>query len=104
MAIGRILLTVNTENGFGNRRIIRALEIQGLSHYLSFSENKIVHLYGNDPLPEWVANLDLNTTFVKHTTSNLLGKNLQENKQSHSFILLRDWTTESKKLILSSPE
>jgi hypothetical protein len=53
---------------------LTALEMQGLSHYLSLSENKIVHLFGNDVLPEWVKNLDLNVKFVRHTTNSLFGE------------------------------
>lgn len=90
---------------------LTALEMQGLSHYLSFSENKIVHLYGNDVLSEWVANLALNVNFVRHTSNGLLGKSLEENeiesnknKRSHSFTTARDWGNDSEKLILSIPE
>lgn len=83
---------------------LTALEMQGLSHYLSLSENKIVHLFGNDVLPEWIVNLDLNVKFVRHTTNSLFSKNSQENKQLHSFTIERDWDNDSRKLILSSPE
>lgn len=90
---------------------ITALEIQGLSHYLSLAENKIVHLYGNDVIPEWVTNLSLNTNFVRHTTNSLLGKSEEENKiesnknsRLHSFTTERNWDNESEKLIISTPE
>ena len=90
---------------------LSSLEMQGLSHYLSFSENKIVHLYGNDLIPEWVANLDLNVNFVRHTTNSLFGKSLEKNeigsnkkKRTHSFTIERDWDNSSEKLILSSPD
>lgn len=83
---------------------LTALEMQGLSHYLSLSENKIVHLFGNDVLPEWVTNLDLNVKFVRHTTNSLFTKNPEENKQLHPFTLERDWDNDNRKLIISSPE
>jgi hypothetical protein len=83
---------------------LTALEMQGLSHYLSLSENKIVHLFGNDVLPEWVTNLDLNVKFVRHTTNSLFTKNPEENKQLHPFTSERDWDNDNRKLILSSPE
>lgn len=83
---------------------LTALEIQGLSHYLSLSENKIVHLFGNNVLPEWVVNLDLNVKFVRHTTNSLFAKKSEENKQLHPFTSERDWDNDNRKLILSSPE
>lgn len=83
---------------------LTALEMQGLSHYLSLSENKIVHLFGNDVLPAWVKNLDLNVKFVRHTTNSLFPKSPEEKKQIHLFTLERDWDNENRKLILSSPE
>lgn len=83
---------------------LTALEIQGLSHYLSLSENKTVHLYGNDILPEWVMHLTLNINFVRHTTNNLFGKNIEENNQSHPFTLEREWNNDNRKLIIAAPE
>jgi len=83
---------------------LTALEMQGLSHYLSLSENKIVHLFGNDVLPEWVVNLDLNVKFVRHTTNSLFPKHLKESKQLYPFTIERDWDNDNRKLILSSPE
>lgn len=83
---------------------LTALEMQGLSHYLSLSDNKIVHLFGNAVLPEWVTNLDLNVKFVRHTTNSLFAKNPAENKQPHPFTIGRDWDNDGRKLILSSPE
>ena len=82
---------------------LTALEIQGLSHYLSLSENKIVHLFGNDVLPEWVTNLDLNVKFVRHTTNSLFVENSEENKQFHPFLSESDWDS-NRKLILSTTE
>jgi len=83
---------------------ITALEMQGLSHYLSLSENKIVHLYGNEVLPQWLENLDLNVKFVRHTTNSLFPKNSEERKKLHPFTVERDWDNDNRKLILSSPE
>ena len=82
---------------------LTALEMQGLSHYLSLSENKIVHLFGNDVLPEWVINLDLNVKFVRHTTNSLFVENSEENKQFHQFTSESDWDG-NRKLILSTTE
>jgi hypothetical protein len=81
---------------------LTALEMQGLSHYLLLSENKIVHLFGNDVLPEWVTNLDLNVKFVRHTINSLFVEN-SENKQFHQFTSESDWDG-NRKLILSKTE
>jgi len=83
---------------------ITALEMQGLSHYLSLSENKIVHLYGNEVLPQWLENLDLNVKFVRHTTNSLFVAKIEENKQLHPFTSEKDWDNDKRKLIISSPE
>ncbi|MGQ7945091.1 type IV toxin-antitoxin system AbiEi family antitoxin domain-containing protein [Flavobacterium sp. WC2509] len=80
---------------------LTALEMQGLSHYLSLSENKIVYLFGNDLIPEWVKNLDMNVKFVRHTSNNLFTKQDQE---MHQFTLKRDWDNDDRKVIISSPE
>jgi hypothetical protein len=83
---------------------LTALEMQGLSHYLSLSENKIVYLFGNDLIPEWVTNLDLNVKFVRHTTNSLFSKQYNEQEKLHPFTLKREWDNDSRKLIISSPE
>ena len=83
---------------------LTALEMQGLSHYLSLSDNKIVHLFGNDILPKWVINLDLNVKFVRHTNNSLFAKNSEENRRFQPFTSERDWDNDNRKLILSTPE
>ena len=80
---------------------LTALEMQGLSHYLSLSENKIVYLFGNDLIPEWVKSLHLNVKFVRHTSNNLFPK---QEKEMPPFTLKRDWDDENRQLIISSPE
>ncbi|HWS59532.1 MAG TPA: AbiEi antitoxin N-terminal domain-containing protein, partial [Flavobacterium sp.] len=82
---------------------LTALEIQGLSHYLSLSESKIVHLFGNDVLPGWVTNLDLNIKFVRHTNNSLFVEN-KENILLHPFTSEKDWDNNNRKLIQSTPE
>lgn len=83
---------------------LTSLEMQGLSHYLSLSETKVVHLFGNDILPDWTTNLDLKIKFVRHTTNSLFDKNLLENNQKQLFTIEREWDNENRKLIISSPE
>lgn len=82
---------------------LTALEMQGLSHYLSFSENKTVHLYGNDALPKWVMELEGNVKFIKHTTKGFFESNENE-KQKDQFTIEREWDNEGRKLIVATPE
>ena len=82
---------------------LTALEMQGLSHYLSFSENKTVHLYGNDALPKWVMELEGNVKFIKHTNKGFFESNENE-KQKDQFTIEREWDNEGRKLIVATPE
>jgi hypothetical protein len=50
---------------------ITALEFQGFGHYLSFSQNKTIYLYGNDKLPAWVNKVLPETHFIKHNGQEL---------------------------------
>ena len=47
-----------------------ALELQGYAHFLS-QEMREVHLYGQDPLPGWIAKLPLRAKFVFHKNTRL---------------------------------
>jgi hypothetical protein len=82
---------------------LTALEMQGLSHYLSFSENKNVHLYGKDTVPKWVIGLDVKVNFIKHSTKEFLENNKNE-KQNSQFTIEREWDNEGRKLTIASPE
>lgn len=48
-----------------------ALELQGLTHYLRMGSNVAVHLYGQVPLPGWVAKIPSDATFVEHRAGKL---------------------------------
>jgi hypothetical protein len=70
-----------------------ALELQGFAHYLSLTEPRGVHLYGDVPLPTWVAKLKLDTKFVFHNAKKLfrnesiascLGQGTNLKTQEHS--------------------
>jgi hypothetical protein len=43
-----------------------ALDLQGFSHYLPASGPSIIHLYGTEPPPGWLAKLPLKETFQFH--------------------------------------
>lgn len=90
---------------------LTALEMQGLSHYLSLSEKKVIHLYGKKKMPAWVNKLIPEATFIQHNEQDLLGGSATKskiplsNKDSlRSFTVERDWKEDVGHLILSSPE
>lgn len=80
---------------------LTALEMQGFSHYLSFSGNKTIHLYGSDSLPNWVANLASDCNFKKHNAGLLKSK---EGNGLNAFVNEKQWSQESLKIFVSTPE
>lgn len=48
-----------------------ALELQGLAHYLAPRGPAVVHLYGREPPPGWLAKLPLEVRFVFHRSQAL---------------------------------
>ena len=80
---------------------LTALEMYGLSHYLSFSDTKTIHLYGSDTLPNWVANLVTDCKFVKHSAGLLKRK---EGNELSTFINEKEWSDEGSKIRVSTPE
>ena len=85
---------------------ITALELQKLSHYLSFSEKRIVHLYGQDPLPSWIKGVEGDATFQKSNVSDLLGQAVDPVlvQQLNQFTKTFDWKETHNGLRISTPE
>ena len=54
-----------------------ALDLQGFSHYLSASGPNVVHLYGKEPPPSWLAKLPLQESIRFHK-SHVLFKSLAD--------------------------
>lgn len=52
-----------------------ALELQGYAHFLS-QEQREVHLYGQKPLPGWMAKLPLDQKFIFHKSARLFRNDL----------------------------
>lgn len=48
-----------------------ALELQGFAHYVSTSGPAVVHLYGFDPPPRWLASLPLPDRFQFHRSGSI---------------------------------
>lgn len=63
---------------------LTALELQGLGHYLPLSEQKIVHVYGTDKLPDWLGKTLPQVNFVWHSHRQLFGKSTLLQTSSHS--------------------
>jgi hypothetical protein len=45
---------------------LTALTEFGMAHYISSAEQKIIHLYGQQPLPAWINDILFGTVFVRH--------------------------------------
>ena len=82
---------------------LTALEMYGLSHYLSFSDTKTIHLYGSDTLPKWVQGITLNTKFVRHTTAGIV-KNKKVEDGLNTFVVEKQWSDDGRKIGISTPE
>jgi hypothetical protein len=99
-----------------------ALELQGFAHYLSVTGPREIHLYGDEPLPKWVAKLKLETRFVFHNAKKLFKgesieigfRSLSATQQTHEHLLTSEfsssglthqpWGDWDRPLTLSSPE
>ena len=94
-----------------------ALELGGLSHYVSAQGLREAHLYSHRRLPGWVGKLDLEVRFVVHTGKGLFRTALdsapgQWNPADQSFssgelprtLTRTSWGQWNWPLILSSPE
>lgn len=80
---------------------LTALEMYGLSHYLSFSNTKTIHLYGSDTLPNWVVNKVRDCNFIKHNAGLL---NPKEGNGLNTFVNEKQWSQESLNIFVSTPE
>lgn len=84
-----------------------ALELHGLSHYLSMSAPSEVHLYGTESPPSWVNKLPLKQRFSFHSTNlfkasavdiNRSGEYQQANFTQHK------WGASEWSILISTPE
>lgn len=53
---------------------LTALEMQGLGHYLSLSDKKVIYLYGTDRLAGWVNKVLPNIQFIQNNSTELTGR------------------------------
>jgi hypothetical protein len=82
---------------------VTALELQGLTHYLPMSNNRVIHLYGYSSLPPWVKKLCLVEKFQWRGNSRLWGKK-QESKSETTSTIPMYWLENSRTFKISSPE
>lgn len=82
---------------------LSALELQGLSHYLSLSSQRRVHLYSDGPLPAWVNKLGLEETFEWHGNARLWN-NKDKTDLSSQFTVDLPWGDQPGGLKASCPE
>jgi len=84
-----------------------ALEMHGLSHYLSVGGGADVHLYNAEPPPSWLYKLPLKRRFIFHST--ILFKPIDgtapksKEKQQANFTE-RKWGASERSILLSTPE
>lgn len=85
---------------------LTALDLQGASHYLSFSGRKNVHLYGADTMPSWVTELDESVSYYRHTLGELFGKPIKETagEEVNKFTKNLPWKDEGDGIRISIPE
>jgi hypothetical protein len=87
---------------------LTSLEMQGFSHYLSFSETKTIHLHSDSKMPTWLNTLLPDVTFTWHSNKELLGRKkksiISKPKSLHSFVVGREWREGFNDLQISSPE
>jgi len=83
-----------------------ALELQGLSHYLSSKASGKVHMYGAKP-PTWVSKLPLKQQFIFHS-ANLFEKGNGTNKKQKDYQQVnftnQQWGASVYSLQMSTPE
>jgi len=80
-----------------------ALDLQGVSHFISASGPPTVHLYGPKPPPGWLAKLPLKTKFRFHR-STVLFKNLATTEEVQEGALRELPGPTDRPLIASTPE
>ena len=96
-----------------------ALEEQGLSHYVSATSPREIHLYSSRPYPNWIKKIQLEETVVLHSTRRLSRRPVEFvgatwNSEQQAFIApdnetpddlkLRSWGAWQWPLIVSTPE
>ena len=85
---------------------ITALQLLKLSHYLSFSDKRVVQLYSQDPLTTCINRVTDDSFFQKGNASDLLGRAADPflAKQLNQFTRTFDWKDTREGLRTSTKE
>ncbi len=95
---------------------LTALTLLGMTHYLSPTAHKTVHLYGMDNLPTWANKLLTDTHFIRHSGKRLFGApgkvnvyarnkdTVVNNDHVSEFSTAYVWGPEEWPLTISTPE
>jgi len=81
---------------------LSALEIKGFSHYIPQSMHQIIHLYGNDKLPNWINNISKNFIFRYHGQKELFSSISQND--SEKYLTGNFWKEDMEELKITVPE
>ncbi len=84
-----------------------ALELNGLSHYLSMTAPSAVHLYGSELPPSWVNRLPLKQQFVFHSTHlfKTSDGNIKKSKEyQQANFTQHKWGASEWSMLISTPE
>jgi len=88
---------------------LTALDLLGLSHYLSLASQKKIHLYGTDGPPSWLTRIITEADFQWHSEWDLLGRHKtavagHQHDPLQPFTRLQPWKEGKSDLIISTPE
>ncbi len=80
---------------------LTALELDGLSHYLTHATHPTIHLFSKQSLPRWLYRIDAPALFAWHGTSRLWPENVMNNEL---YIRANTWQAQQPPLHYSCPE
>jgi len=80
---------------------LSALELAGLTHFLSINQQTRVHLYTSSPLPGWVQRIAIDACFERHSTLRLWSESVMTNPR---FFRNYHWQDGLPSVVYSGPE
>lgn len=80
---------------------LTALDLTGLTHFLSTSAEVRIQLYSEYPLPAWISRIAVTATFERHGTLRLWPESVMTNPR---FLREHKWLAERPPVLYSCPE
>jgi len=80
---------------------LKALDIAGLAHFLTTSEEVRIPLFSESPLPAWIRRIPVDATFEGHSTLRLWPESIMTNPR---FLHEHDWLEARPPVLYSCPE